>query len=270
LSRFFSVWDTKRSAQQIKKIMDSFAAEHETIRKQIIAWEAKGDKRSMKAAADAREGIASHLRGRFDSAREAVLKAVLAELHNEVKAVGFAIEARPAGSVSFTVNLGKPHIPPTAGVAKPLKPPRDVVLALNIDHAKTDFVDAMDEWIRTGRADKLHPVLAASNMRIATAMENQVLFNQLKSDVTRKSWLVQPPPTKAADLAKVDKYLATIPARFAKTDAEINKILDEVERLLGRKLRKSQPGVSGPEEVLTEEGTLLRDYILMARGTGPF
>jgi len=242
LAGFLKAWESRRPAQEIEKIMGRFATEQETVRQKILALRADN---KVKQADVLRREIVERGRDVFASTRKSVLREVLndTQLREELLSVGLVVDDT-GSTISFELDLGPPQLPPQSpgGATVSAAPAPNLKIKLNIDHATTDFADAIDTWIRTGTTSALDPVIAGSNMRIATGLENQVFFNYLKKDA--QLWEKSVPTTTTV----MDWQGVLQPtAREARVEDAVNKI----ESLLGQSLS-------------AEERTLIRDYVDMA------
>lgn len=268
LADFLRIWESRRPAEKIEEIMSAFAKDHEKMRKQIVKkledaakpgiTEKAADK-LRKEAAELREQIVERGRGRFASAREAVLKAALEDpnVRAQLQSVGLVVE-ESGSTISFVLDLGKPQLVKDIegvqkiGAAQLASVPSELKIKLNIDHSKVDFADAIDAWIKTGDSAKLHPVIAGSNMRIATGLENQVFFNHLKKDAER--W--GPPLSKPTgpEAEAVWKTASSSPHPEWDTligELNVDKVVRDIEELLGHSLGR-------------QERDAVRDYVEMA------
>lgn len=266
LSDFLKAWETRRPAEKIEQLMNDFAKEHEKTRKEILKLQAEEKAltgnpvnkiKAEKIKEDIRilrDKLTEHGRDKFASARKAVLQEALddPEVYARLKSVGLVLEKTQGGAtVSFKLDLGKPQwVNPEYGKAQAISLPQDVSIKLNIDHSKVDFADAIDNWIKTGESSALHPVLAGSNMRIATGLENQVLFNYLKKDVEK--WGQSLSQTAAEAKALSSSSATTHSALDVLTgQLRVDKVVRDIEELLGHSLG-------------WRERDAVRDYVDMA------
>ena len=242
LSGFLKAWDSRRSAQAIQKIMDSFAKEQEAVRRKILALRAAGKTRQ---ASELRRKIVDRGRDVFANSRKSVLRAVIddPQLRNDLESVGLVVDDT-GGTISFELNLGSPQMPqkPPGAVSTSGAPQTDLKIKLNIDHATTDFADAIDTWIDTGASKALYPVIAGSNMRLATGLENQVFFNYLKKDA-RKWENTIPTTTSGTNWQRALKPNAW--------ETTVEDVVKNIETLLGKSLSAA-------------DRVLVRDYVDMA------
>jgi hypothetical protein len=159
------------------------------------------------------------------------------QLRKQLASVGLVVD-KSGGTISFELNLGAPQMPlpaGQAGITAATSAAADLKIKMNIDHAKTDFADAIDTWINTGATDALSPVLAGSNMRIVTGLENQVFFTRLKKDAEK--WVSTSAATEAKSLQGTT---APLPDPIAwETPAWSNRIdgvVGHIEALLGKSI----------------------------------
>jgi hypothetical protein len=146
-------------------------------------------------------------------------------------------------SVSLSGGGGTPpRQPPGRRRSVSAAPAPDIKIKLNIDHATTDFADAIDTWIKTGTTEALFPVIAGSNMRIVTGLENQVFFNYLKKDA--QQWEKSVPTTATAT-----DWRSVLQPNALET--KVKDVVRKIESLLGRSLSAADRG-------------LVRDYVDMA------
>ncbi len=267
LSDFLKAWEARRPAEKIEKKMTDFAKENESARQQMLKLEAdakaltgstadkiKGEKIQEKLRI-LREQISEKGRERFASARKAALQEALDDpaVRARLKSVGLVLEKTDGGTISFKLDLGKPQwVDPEFGKKLGTALPEDISVKLNIDHSKVDFADAIDQWIKTGQSEALHSIIAGSNMRIATGLENQVFYNFLKNELEVKKWGQSLSETAAEARALSSSSATTTSAADIVTEElKVDKVVRDIEELLGKSLG-------------WRERDAMRDYVEMA------